>query len=209
MINVVITTKSVMKCIFLNFGAIPKRMAKITKLNSQKLKLLCRLHIKFIYKNKIKLFTEKTKLKISTTFSSSSSCPTPHSPCPLLSSPLLPSMWFDISYKIFKAYIWQRNILNSLRDHLFDTRWQKWCILNSSLGTIFLVQRYESQCILNSSLRDCLFDTTLQKPMHSELLLKGLSLIDLHFRNILTTWLPLGGGVGWTPTSPSGPPPPL
>ena len=35
MINVVITTTSVMKCIFLNFGAIPKRMVKVAKLNSQ------------------------------------------------------------------------------------------------------------------------------------------------------------------------------
>ena len=69
MINVVITTESVMKCIFLNFGAILKRMVKVAKLNSQKLKVQCRVHIKFIYKNKIKLFTEKKqKLKIPTLF---------------------------------------------------------------------------------------------------------------------------------------------
>ena len=50
-----------MKCIFLNFGAIPKRMVKVAELNSQKLKLQCRVHMKFIYKNKIKLFTKKIK----------------------------------------------------------------------------------------------------------------------------------------------------
>ena len=33
--NVVITTTSVMKCIFLNFGAILKRMVKLAKDNSE------------------------------------------------------------------------------------------------------------------------------------------------------------------------------
>ena len=51
--NVLITTTSVMKCIFLNFGAIPKRMVKVAKLSSHKLKLQCRVHIKFIYKRKL------------------------------------------------------------------------------------------------------------------------------------------------------------
>ena len=53
MINVVITTTSVTKCIFLNFGAILKRMVKVAKLNSHKLKLQCRIHMKFIYKRKL------------------------------------------------------------------------------------------------------------------------------------------------------------
>ena len=77
MINVVITTKFITKCIFLNFGVILKRLVKLAKLNSQKLKPQCRVHIKFIYKNKIKLFTEKETKSPSS--SSSSSCPTPHS----------------------------------------------------------------------------------------------------------------------------------
>ena len=85
MINVVITTKSLTKCIFLNFGAILKRMAKIA-LNSQK--LLCRLHIKFIYKNKIKLFTEKKKkLEILTLFLFLLFLPYPSFPLPLIIPP--------------------------------------------------------------------------------------------------------------------------
>ena len=72
MINVVITIKSVMKYIVLNFGAILKRMVKVAKLNSQKLKLQCRVHMKFIYKRKLiktRLFTKKRKqLKIPTLF---------------------------------------------------------------------------------------------------------------------------------------------
>ena len=51
--NVVITTTSVTKYIFLNFGAILKRMVKVAKLSSHKLKLQCRVHIKFIYKRKL------------------------------------------------------------------------------------------------------------------------------------------------------------
>ena len=67
MINVVITTISVTKCIFLNFGAIPKRMVKVAKLNSHKLKLQCRIHMKFIYKKKINqkktIYKQKKTLK--------------------------------------------------------------------------------------------------------------------------------------------------
>ena len=105
MTNVVITTKSVTKCIFLNFGAIPKRMVKLAKLISQKLKLQCRVHIKFIYKNKSKVFTEKkTKLKIPTLFLFLLLPYPSFFPCPLLPPPLpspwLPSTLFDISYKI-------------------------------------------------------------------------------------------------------------
>ena len=43
--NVVITTTSVTKCIFLNFGAIPKRMVKVAKL-----KLQCRVHNIYLQK---------------------------------------------------------------------------------------------------------------------------------------------------------------
>ena len=52
--NVVITTTSVMKCIFLNFGAIPKRMVKVAKLSSHKLKLQCRVHNIYLQKKLIK-----------------------------------------------------------------------------------------------------------------------------------------------------------
>ena len=64
MINVVITTKSVTNYIFLNFGVILKRMVKVAKLNSQKLKLQCRVHMKFIYKRKLiktRIFTKEKK----------------------------------------------------------------------------------------------------------------------------------------------------
>ena len=62
--NVVITTKLVTKCIFLNFGAIPKRMVKSAKLNSQKLKLQCRVHKNLFTKIKLnKVFTKKQQLK--------------------------------------------------------------------------------------------------------------------------------------------------
>ena len=58
--NVVITTTSVTKCIFLNFGAIPKRMVKVAKLSSHKLKLQCRVHNICLQKTKLnKVFTEK------------------------------------------------------------------------------------------------------------------------------------------------------
>ena len=43
--NVVITTTSVTKCIFLNFGAILKRMVKVAKL-----KLQCRVHNIYLQK---------------------------------------------------------------------------------------------------------------------------------------------------------------
>ena len=64
--NVVITTTSVTKCIFLNFGAIPKRMVKVATL-----KLLCRVHNIYLQKkiklNKVftgkKVFTEKKQKK--------------------------------------------------------------------------------------------------------------------------------------------------
>ena len=79
--NVVITTISVTKCIFLNFGPIPKRMVKVAKL-----KLQCRVYIKFIYvqkKNKT-IYKKENKtiynLKFPHSSSSSSSFPTPHSP---------------------------------------------------------------------------------------------------------------------------------
>ena len=48
--NVVITTTSVTKCIFLNFGAILKRMVKVAKLSSHKLKLQCRVHNIYLQK---------------------------------------------------------------------------------------------------------------------------------------------------------------
>ena len=104
MINVVITIKSVTKCIFLNFGAILKRMVKLAKLNSQKPKLQCRVHIKFIYKNKIKLiYRKKTTLKIPTLFLFLLLPYPSFFPCPLLPpSPGLPSMLFDISCKILE-----------------------------------------------------------------------------------------------------------
>ena len=78
--NVVITTTSVMKCIFLNFGAIPKRMVKVAKL-----KLQCRVHIKFIYVQKINktIYKKENKTIYNLKFppsSSSSFFPTPHSP---------------------------------------------------------------------------------------------------------------------------------
>ena len=61
--NVVITTTSVTKCIFLNFGAIPKRMVKVAKLSSHKLKLQCRVHNIYLQKIKFnKVFTEKKQL---------------------------------------------------------------------------------------------------------------------------------------------------
>ena len=84
--NVVITTTSVTKCIFLkNFGAILKRMVKVAKL-----KLQCRVHNIYLQKNKLnKVFTEKKYLQKKTKenlkfppSSSSSSSPTPHSPPP-------------------------------------------------------------------------------------------------------------------------------
>ena len=82
--NVVITTTSVTKCIFLNFGAIPKRMVKVAKLSSHKLKLQCRVHNIYLQKIKLnKVFTEKKttcNLKFPPSSSSSSSSPTPHSP---------------------------------------------------------------------------------------------------------------------------------
>ena len=82
--NVVITTISVTKCIFLNFGAIPKRMVKVAKLSSHKLKLQCRVHNIYLQKIKLnKVFTEKKttcNLKFPPSSSSSSSSPTPHSP---------------------------------------------------------------------------------------------------------------------------------
>ena len=82
--NVVITTTSVMKCIFLNFGAIPKRMVKVAKLSSHKLKLQCRVHNIYLQKIKLnKVFTEKKttwNLKFPPSSSSSSSSPTPHYP---------------------------------------------------------------------------------------------------------------------------------
>ena len=156
MINVVITTKSVTKCIFLNFGAIPKRMVKVAKLYSQKLKLQCRVHIKFTYKNKIKLFTEK-KLKIPPS-PSSSSCPTPHSsPTPYYPLPLAALHIVSYFLQNIKAYILQRNILNSLRDNFFDTNWQKWCILNSFLRNCLFDRRLWNQCNLNHFLRDHLW----------------------------------------------------
>ena len=136
MINVVITITSVAKCIFLNFGAIPKRMVKVAKLNSHKLKLKCRIHMKFIYKRKLikkRLFTNKRKLKIPTLFLFLLFFPYPSFPPP--SSPW--HLIFPAKYNI-KAYIQQRNNRNFLRD--------------------------------------CLFGPTLHKPIHSELLLKGLSL---------------------------------
>ena len=86
--NVVITTIPVTKCIFLNFGAIPKRMVKVAKLSSHKLKLQCRVHNIYLQKIKLnKVFTEKKttcNLKFPPSSSSSSSSPTPHSPLVLL-----------------------------------------------------------------------------------------------------------------------------
>ena len=123
MMNVVITTKLVMKCIFRNFGAIPKRMVKTAKLNSQKVKLQCRVHKNLFTKIKLnKVFTKKqlkTKIPTLYLFLFLPSCPL------LLPSPWLPSMLFDISYKVLK------HILNSLRDRLFDRRLQKQCNLRS------------------------------------------------------------------------------
>ena len=98
--NVVITTTSVMKCIFLNFGAIPKRMVKVAKLSSHKLKLQCRVHNIYLQKIKLnKVFTEKNnlKLKIPTLFLFLLFFPYPSFP-PWSFSPLA----FDISCKILK-----------------------------------------------------------------------------------------------------------
>ena len=61
---VVITTTSVTKCIFLNFGTIPKRMVKVAKLSSHKLKLQCRVHNIYLQKKINKVFTEKNKRKL-------------------------------------------------------------------------------------------------------------------------------------------------
>ena len=48
--NMVITTTSVTKCIFLNFGAILKRMVKLAKqFRKLKQKLACRIHMIYIY----------------------------------------------------------------------------------------------------------------------------------------------------------------
>ena len=108
--NVVITTTSVTKCIFLNFGAIPKRMVKVAKLSSHKLKLQCRVHNIYLQKIKLnKVFTEKTttcNLKFPPSSSSSSSSPTPHSPRSF--SPLA----FYISCKILK-HTFSKNIIGT------------------------------------------------------------------------------------------------
>ena len=102
--NVVITTTSVTKCIFLNFGAIPKRMVKVAKLSSHKLKLQCRVHNIYLQKKKLnKVFTEKSiyikknkrKLKIPTLFTFLFF---PYPSFPPSFSPLT----FDISCKILK-----------------------------------------------------------------------------------------------------------
>ena len=98
--NVVITTTSVTKCIFLNFGAIPKRMVKVAKLSFHKLKLQCRVHNIYLQKIKLnKVFTEKNnlKLKIPTLFLFLLFFPYPS--FPPWSFSLLP---FDISCKILK-----------------------------------------------------------------------------------------------------------
>ena len=150
MINVVITTISVTKCIFLNFGAIPKRMVKVAKLSSHKLKLQYRIHMKFIYKKKINQKKTIYKQKKTLKFPPSSSSPTPHSPPP--SPP-----W----HLIFPAKFLQ----NSLRDHLFGTTLRK--PIHSQLLLKGPSLRYNImkalQCILNSSL--ILITYTLQ--MHS------------------------------------------
>ena len=98
--NVVITTTSVTKCIFLkNFGAIPKRMVKVAKL-----KLQCRVHNIYLQKYKLnKVFTEKKylqkknkrKLKIPTLFIFL------FFPYPLF-PPSFSPLAFDISCKILK-----------------------------------------------------------------------------------------------------------
>ena len=103
--NVVITTISVTKCIFLNFGAIQKRMVKVAKLSSHKLKLQCRVHNIYLQnKNKLnKVLTEKSifrkknkrKLKIPTLFIFL------FFPYPLL-PPSFSPLAFDISCKILK-----------------------------------------------------------------------------------------------------------
>ena len=95
--SVVITTTSVTKCIFLNFGAIPKRMVKVAKLSFHKLKLQCRVHNIYLQKIKLnKVFTEKNnlKLKIPTLFLFLLFFPYPSFP-PWSFSPLA----FDISCK--------------------------------------------------------------------------------------------------------------
>ena len=108
--NVVITTTSVTKCLFLNFGAIPKRMVKVAKLSSHKLKLQCRVHIIYLQKIKLnKVFTEKkTTCNLKFPPSSSSSSPTPHPPPPRSFSPLA----FYISCKIFK-HTFSKNIIGT------------------------------------------------------------------------------------------------
>ena len=109
--NVVISTTSVMKCIFLNFGAIPKRMVKVAKLSSHKLKLQCRVHNIYLQKIKLnKVFTEKKticNLKFPSSSSSSSSSPSPHS-LPWSFSPLA----FYISCKILK-HTFSKNIIRT------------------------------------------------------------------------------------------------
>ena len=130
-----------MKCIFLYFGAVLKRMVKLAKHHSKKLKqkLSCKIHMKFIYIFTIyllfTLFTKKKYLK-SPPSSSSSSCPIPssHPSSPfLLSSPSCPPCF--LIFPTNKNLIWvtkhslQRNILNSFfRDSLFDRRlWKHEC----------------------------------------------------------------------------------
>ena len=73
------------------------RDGKNSQTYSQKLKLLCRVHIEFIYKNKIKLFTEKkTKLKIPTLFLFLLLLPYPPFPLPLIILPpaALHMVWY-------------------------------------------------------------------------------------------------------------------
>ena len=94
--NVVITTTSVTKCIFLNFGAIPKRM------------------VKSIYRKKTK---ENLKFPPS---SSSSSSPTP---CSSLLLPL--GIWYFLQNILKHTFSKQRNNWNSLRDRLWDTTLRK------------------------------------------------------------------------------------
>ena len=110
--NVVITTTSVTKCIFLNFGAIPKRMVKVAKLSSHKLKLQCRVHNIYLQKIKLnKVFTEENnlKLKIPTLFLFLLFFPYPSFPPPRSFSPLAS---FDISCKILK-YTFSKKIIGT------------------------------------------------------------------------------------------------